>query len=622
MERHDVESASDAVHHLQGGSEAVGGATSCEKETSPSKADVPKRTQKRRPRPCRYFNTPKGCKLGDSCPFRHPKKRTVDDVNVVEEEIQTEPPKPYTAVASRIIVPPNVKSARFEPTKVVVAREEIDENTQLFPNCTHSSTDTGDVITFNYQVSDPDWVFDVRTIKFRIVFQRCHPLDIPSVTVPSDCNRALPKLLLSHMERCSNEAVKVKYAMFESKNAYEPIGKILIRWIDNNILSVFVEGLKKTKLVREAEEAGIHLVVPSHDLAQSNGESDVKCKTEENLRDFTQSENKNAVPALIDTLERSRLSDEECGPKEAQVYDGINSTLQNVPQIEVSLIWRDSSRNIASITSIRLHICSKCIRCGQEHDTAIPVDGRTVGWRCKRCQIAQSIRLRPELVHENSSVMALLDARGCRPLDCILQQSQLKFVCLGCGREDDVQKLNFGTTHKSWCRDCHALCEFTVSAVRFRGDLSKIPNEDLVTASKIPKTKKEVKVIGSITEGQPLPELGTCKHYKKSYRWFRFPCCGRAFPCDTCHEEFVGGEHEMKVANRMICGHCSKEQVYADGKPCVSCNSSLTRNRSHFWEGGKGCRDPLMMNRNDVHKFVHAHKTTSRRKGRSTAQKN
>ena len=26
--------------------------------------------------------------------------------------------------------------------------------------------------------------------------------------------------------------------------------------------------------------------------------------------------------------------------------------------------------------------------------------------------------------------------------------------------------------------------------------------------------------------GQPLPGLGTCKHYHHSHRWLRFPCCG------------------------------------------------------------------------------------------------
>ncbi|KHJ80899.1 hypothetical protein OESDEN_19421 [Oesophagostomum dentatum] len=109
------------------------------------------------------------------------------------------------------------------------------------------------------------------------------------------------------------------------------------------------------------------------------------------------------------------------------------------------------------------------MRCGQEHDQAVPVNDQPVGWRCKRCQLAQSLRLRPELVHENSPITALLEARGCRPLDCILQQSQLRFVCLDCGKEDDVQ----------------------------------------------------VKTVSAIVEGQPLPELGTCKHYRKSYRWFR-----------------------------------------------------------------------------------------------------
>jgi len=41
----------------------------------------------------------------------------------------------------------------------------------------------------------------------------------------------------------------------------------------------------------------------------------------------------------------------------------------------------------------------------------------------------------------------------------------------------------------------------------------------------------------------------------------RFPCCGKAYPCDVCHEDDIKGDHEMKVANKMICGFCSKEQV-------------------------------------------------------------
>ena len=34
----------------------------------------------------------------------------------------------------------------------------------------------------------------------------------------------------------------------------------------------------------------------------------------------------------------------------------------------------------------------------------------------------------------------------------------------------------------------------------------------------------------------PLPKNGTCKHYKKSFRWLRFPCCAKMYPCEECHE--------------------------------------------------------------------------------------
>ncbi len=30
----------------------------------------------------------------------------------------------------------------------------------------------------------------------------------------------------------------------------------------------------------------------------------------------------------------------------------------------------------------------------------------------------------------------------------------------------------------------------------------------------------------ALRQGEPLPGLGTCKHYRHSYRWLRFPCCG------------------------------------------------------------------------------------------------
>ena len=50
---------------------------------------------------------------------------------------------------------------------------------------------------------------------------------------------------------------------------------------------------------------------------------------------------------------------------------------------------------------------------------------------------------------------------------------------------------------------------------------------------------------------------------------FRFPCCGKTYPCDVCHDDKE--DHEMKFANRMICGFCCKEQVY--NLPCMTTSS-------------------------------------------------
>uniref|UniRef100_A0A915PLX1 CHY-type domain-containing protein n=1 Tax=Setaria digitata TaxID=48799 RepID=A0A915PLX1_9BILA len=135
------------------------------------------------------------------------------------------------------------------------------------------------------------------------------------------------------------------------------------------------------------------------------------------------------------------------------------------------------------------------------------------------------------------------------------------------------------------------------------------------------RTKKKLERPMIIVEGQPLPEKGTCKHYKKSYRWFRFPCCGKLYPCDSCHND-VEKDHDMKLANRMVCGFCSKEQPFQKAKPCINCNENVTRVKSQFWEGGKGCRDQIVMSRNDRRKHANSlMKTVSKKQAWPTISK-
>ena len=66
-----------------------------------------------------------------------------------------------------------------------------------------------------------------------------------------------------------------------------------------------------------------------------------------------------------------------------------------------------------------------------------------------------------------------------------------------------------------------------------------------------------------IRVGNALPNDGACKHFKKSLRWLRFPCCGKAFPCVACHiDRGADGCNAAAaglsiMAKRMICGRCS-----------------------------------------------------------------
>ncbi|VDO45433.1 unnamed protein product, partial [Brugia timori] len=45
---------------------------------------------------------------------------------------------------------------------------------------------------------------------------------------------------------------------------------------------------------------------------------------------------------------------------------------------------------------------------------------------------------------------------------------------------------------------------------------------------------------------------------------------------------------------------------FQKAKPCINCNENVTRVKSHFWEGGKGCRDQVVMCRNDRRKYANS----------------
>ena len=107
---------------------------------------------------------------------------------------------------------------------------------------------------------------------------------------------------------------------------------------------------------------------------------------------------------------------------------------------------------------------------------------------------------------------------------------------------------------------------FSCSGRRFACDLCHEDQTDLHEM----KLAQRI-VCGYCSTEQPSPYALTL-HIDLSRRWLRFPCCGRRFACDLCHEEQTDG-HEMKWAQRMVCGYCSTEQPL--GEQCKHCSKRI-----------------------------------------------
>lgn len=264
-------------------------------------------------------------------------------------------------------------------------------------------------------------------------------------------------------------------------------------------------------------------------------------------------------------------------------------------------------------------ICQvQCANCPLKFDARLSLSDPRIQQWCPRCSVLHTVLLRPTFAHAHSNVVAYVDTENCSVVDVL--PSDLLATCLECGTEVLLPQVVPGRRAEQSCFACHTKLAMMakryvaghVTPTRDGGGTSTAP-------AKSSKTKKTV--IETFVIGQPLPRNGVCEHYKHSFRWFRFQCCGKAFPCDVCHDASDCAEANLgKIASRMICGMCSKEQS-ASVKVC-SCGNEVGRktNKSTHWEGGKGCRNPHMMSANDKQKFRGMNKTENQKSKRVGAE--
>lgn len=235
---------------------------------------------------------------------------------------------------------------------------------------------------------------------------------------------------------------------------------------------------------------------------------------------------------------------------------------------------------------VSLNITVKCERCKEVTDV-LRIRNNTAGDHtgmkdesCRKCANNLAVGYRMDLIHANSSRAGYLDMDGCTPVDML--PSNFVPTCSECSTPGPAPGIVAvrGDSAMAICRECHKKMTIKIPEIKFLR-----VSTAAIRASQAPLRRKPKENLG-IVAGQELPQRGRCKHYAKSYRWFRFSCCQRVFPCDRCHN--TASDHPEEHANRILCGHCSREQNYSP-EQCHFCHNSFVAKRGQgFWEGGKG----------------------------------
>ncbi|KAJ1726363.1 hypothetical protein LPJ61_005240 [Coemansia biformis] len=301
-----------------------------------------------------------------------------------------------------------------------------------------------------------------------------------------------------------------------------------------------------------------------------------------------------------------------------------------------------------------LNIAVRCARCkgSVELKGIVPTvraDKDHQMWRaCDTCSTVLGVRFRPDWMFAESTTVGYLDCSGCAPTD--LLPSKFTLACEACAMNgdegmdgDDQQQqqqqrcgaadgaigtVGIAANTVLGCRVCYARMGVHLQEPQFvqlqrgvgmGGSASTAQISQAVARSRKTKiSKREELARLGVVPGQPLPDHGACKHFRRSNRWLRFPCCGKAYPCVTCHDDKEDHDHEY--AQSMLCGHCAKEQRIAHAQQtglCSGCGAQVFKHVDGyraFWQGGTGVRDHTRMSRKDPKKYQGLGKTVAQKK--------
>lgn len=447
------------------------------------------------------------------------------------------------------------------------------------------------------EATDPDWPFDLKEIDIMVNFPNDYPKEIFTLDIPLD--QHLPPVMARHVQQASIQWLQAKHATNQLMGKVELLFRPFLRWLDRSMERLFIEGAKQLKKDMALEKAGLQFITYQElqaAVSDKHAQEEAECDEAEEEQEGEQ----------IEEVGAEQSGDSEAEEEGVRLVENIK--LQERPRgTEVQLLGLKLGHNTATVTTQKVTVCLRCNRCKVGAELSLGA-GLPCAAQCEKCSADISVVFTPSILHSYSSVLGYLQLHNTSALDLLLNRCLFSVGCLGCSQESPVNDLSYGQTKEVNCDHCHEKLSIEAESAKFT---LLQPRSSKTGPNTNPAFSKHVRD-PAVQKGRPLPDKGTCKHYKQSYRWLRFPCCGRAYPCDVCHDE--DQDHLMELATRMICGHCAKEQAYGNGKPCVACGGMMTRgSRTAHWEGGQGCRNQTKMCRNDRQKYANTNKTISRK---------
>ncbi|CAD2090448.1 zinc finger protein, putative [Plasmodium vinckei lentum] len=283
-------------------------------------------------------------------------------------------------------------------------------------------------------------------------------------------------------------------------------------------------------------------------------------------------------------------------------------------------------KNISLYKAVLLKFQLVCTRCCNTFDvTVTSKDQPQIVCNCTNCSSNAIIEVYRNICFLGNSCICVLKFNQCSLMDLLAGDYSIN--CEGCGRKTLVKNVSSGKEICVNCQNCFIKLEFRYeefsfdesftandAAIKKIDDMinklftSKTSKKKIVAPQsnnlKIEKTKSVVKINNIEVKD------GACKHYKKSHKLFKFPCCNKIFPCPTCHN--LNSNHEYVLARRVICGYCYRE--FDDDDVCICQKDKKTKKGGNFWEGGKGCRNAITLSRNDSKKYKLLNRQTVQKK--------